>query len=187
MSKLVIPPDLLQQIQNIVAATDTETGVRLFGAKKEQDYLIKHIIGPGKNAEQEMYSYECDNEYAEEMFNKLLQEDVNIKFIGELHVHPSGYPHLSGPDRETIRKVLNLKEYNEFIAGVMQRNPFRMYPILFPQEQPMEVLLYEHIYEKPRTTPAPGGQAHMCGWMWERWLRHLRDARKGRSRQTDAD
>lgn len=184
MSRLIIPHNLFKQIQGIVEATDTETGVRLLGTKEEQDYLIKHIIGPGRNAEQEMYSYECDNDHAEEVFNKLLQEDPNLKFLGELHVHPSGFLHLSGQDRETIRKVL--KEYPEFIAGVMQRNPFRMYPILFSQEQPMEVL-YDDIYEKSRTTQAPGGQARMCSRMWERWLCYLRNACAGRRRQTDAD
>ena len=139
MSRLVIPPYLLKQVQGIVEATDTETGVRLFGIKEGQDYLIKHIIGPGKNAELEMYSYECDNGYAEEVFNKLLQEDPNLKFLGELHVHPSGFAHLSEHDRETIREVL--KEYPEFIAGVMQRNPFGIHPILFPAEEKMEVIL----------------------------------------------
>ena len=138
MSRLIIPPNLLREIQNIVEATDTETGVRLLGIKKEQDYLIKHIIGPGKNAEQEMYSYECDNDYAEEVFNNLLQEDMELKFLGELHSHPTGFARLSEHDRGTIREVL--KEYPEFIAGVMQRNPFRMYPILFPAEEKMEVI-----------------------------------------------
>jgi len=182
MSRFVISEDLFKRIKDIVDATNTETGVRLFGTKKEEDYIIKHIIGPGKNAETEICSYECDNDYAEEIFNKLLSEDPSLKFLGELHVHPTGFPFLSGHDRGTIREVL--KEYPEFIAGVMQRNPFRMCPILFPQNKAMEVI-YD-FYEKPKTQETSGGQTCVRYWMWKYWFCHRRDAGKDGNRKPDA-
>jgi len=163
MSRLVFPEKLFKQIKEIVDATNTETGVRLLGRKNGQDYLINHIIGPGKGAKKEIYSYECDNDYAEETFNRLLDKDPSLRFLGELHVHPTGFPYLSEHDEQTIQEVL--KEYPEFIAGVMLRNPFRIYPILFTQNKRMEVI-YD-FYEKPKTENTSGRQTCIRHWIWK--------------------
>ena len=183
MSRFVISEYLFKRIERIVDATNTETGVRLIGRKNGEDYLINHIIEPGKGAKKEIYSYECDNDYAEETFNRLLDKDPSLRFLGELHVHPTGFPYLSEHDKQTIQEVL--KEYPVFIAGVMLRNPFRMYPILFTQNKEMEVI-YD-FYEKPKTKETTGGQTRVRYWMWKYWFSYRRDASKDRNRTTNAD
>jgi hypothetical protein len=67
-----------------------------------------------------------------------------LKHIGELHAHPFGMSWLSRGDLETVRDLL--KEYEEFIAGVMLRGwRLKFYPVYFsrqnPKGQKMEVKL----------------------------------------------
>ena len=138
MRKLIFSPALFKEVTNIVNETDVETGVRLIGVASDAAYTVLHLIGPGKNSRHERYAYECDNEYAEERFNALLRENPELKFLGELHVHPSAFPRLSATDRRTIQEVL--KEFPEFIAGVMLRNRLRLHPVHFPSGDPMEVV-----------------------------------------------
>ena len=183
MPELVLPVVILAQIRNIVYATDTETGVRLIGLARDDRYLVRHVIGPGPSALERPCAYACDNSYAEERFNELLQDEPELRFLGELHVHPDGFPRLSGHDRRTIDRVL--EEYPEFIAGVMQRNPLRLYPYRFTKhsEKPMEVCF--DLCPKPARTPTAVAKERVGGRLWQRWLRRLRDAgarRHGKSR-----
>src|SRR5438876_470778 len=107
MRKLTMPNHIFQEILEVVNACTVETGVRLFGQGTE----VKYIVGPGPKAIKEFAEYECDNEYAEKEYTRLLEEEPALKFIGELHVHPRGFLRFSSTDLETIREVL--KEYPE--------------------------------------------------------------------------
>src|SRR5437870_4029469 len=106
MRKLIFSREIFKELEDIVNETDVETGVRLIGVASDVAYTVLHLIGPGKNCRQEQYEYECDNDYAEERFNVLLRENPELKFLGELHVHPSAFPRLSATDQRTIRHVL---------------------------------------------------------------------------------
>lgn len=184
MSELILPVAVLKEIRDIVYATDTETGVRLIGLAKGGRYLVRHVIGPGPAAVEKHYAYACDNDYAEERLNQILKGDPNLGFLGELHVHPDGHPDLSGHDLSTIARVLD--EYPEFIAGVMQRNPLRLYPYRFTKhsEEPMEVCF--DLFQKPEGTRSIVEQARTRRRLWQRWLGRFRDARARRNRRHHA-
>jgi len=140
MRSLVLPPKALRRIREIVYRTDVETGVRLVGTLKDGNFLVLHVIGPGRSALEQDLAYEPDNDYAEEVFNELLREDPSLRWLGELHVHPSGFPRLSSTDLATIREVLlgedDALHPKEFIAGVMQRveGTVTIHPRLFTRD-----------------------------------------------------
>src|SRR5438876_9807152 len=96
--KLVFPRKVWSEIEEVVNAVTVETGVRLIGVQESDGFIVKHIIRPGIGAVQKLHNYECDNYYAEQEFDRLLKEDAKLKFIGELHVHPSGFTNLSSTD-----------------------------------------------------------------------------------------
>jgi proteasome lid subunit RPN8/RPN11 len=184
MPELVLPVAVLAEIRDIVYATDTETGVRLIGLAEGGRYLVRYVIGPGPAAVERRYAYECDNGYAEVRFNALLKDEPGLKFLGELHVHPDGFPHLSGQDRKTINKVL--REYPEFIVGVMQRNPLRLYPYRFTKDSEERMEVCYDLCPKPERTRNTVEKARAGGRLWQRWLGRLRDARARRHRRTHA-
>jgi hypothetical protein len=184
MPELILPVALLAEIRDIVYATDTETGVRLVGTACGDRYIVHHIIGPGPRAAERPDTYSCDNTYAEDRFNQWLKEDPALRFIGEMHVHPDCFPHLSGQDRKTIAEVL--KEYPEFIAGIMQRNPLRLYPYLFTNHSPERMEVCFDLFPKSEGTRNAVSQARNDSRMWQRWLRRIRDARPGRHREAHA-
>jgi integrative and conjugative element protein (TIGR02256 family) len=137
MPSLILPRQALREIRDIVYRTDVETGVRLVGTVEGENFLVLHVIGPGRRALQQACSYEPDNGYAEEVFNELLRENPDLRWLGELHVHPRGFPRLSSTDRETIREVLlgedDALHPEVFVAGVIQRvkGTVRIRPLLF--------------------------------------------------------
>ena len=184
MPELILPLAVLAEIRDIVYATDTETGVRLIGLANHGRYLVQHVIGPGPAAVEKRYAYACDNDFAEDRFNQLLKDKPGLQFLGELHVHPDGYPCLSGHDRSTIAQVLD--EYPEFIAGVMQRNPLRLYPYRFTKhsEEPMEVCF--DLFPKPDRARSIVEETRTGGGLWQRWLGRFRNARPCRNRKPDA-
>jgi integrative and conjugative element protein (TIGR02256 family) len=125
-------------INEIVHAVDVETGVRIFGDIDKDGYVVRRIVGPGRDALQKPYNYSCDNDYAEKEYNRLLKSDPTLQWLGELHVHPSGYPHLSRTDRQTARDVIcgteDVLHPAEFILGVIQRTDgpgFKVFPVIF--------------------------------------------------------
>jgi hypothetical protein len=184
MPELILPIGILAEIRDIVYATDTETGVRLIGIAERDRYIVRYVIGPGPEATERRYAYECDNSYAEDRFNAWLKENPALRFLGELHVHPDGFPQLSGQDRRTIAEVL--REYPDFIAGVVQRNPLRLYPYLFANHSkiPMEVCF--DLCPKSEGTRIVVDQERDGGRVWQRWLRRCRDACARRDRKPEA-
>jgi proteasome lid subunit RPN8/RPN11 len=131
-ASLVVQRGTVAEIKQIVYRTTNETGVRLVGTVKGGRYLVRHIIPPGERAVHRPTAYECDNDYAEEQFNRMLARDPDLKFLGELHVHPDGVPNLSRKDLATVRRVL--RELPFFIAGTITRRPFAMWPVLFNRQ-----------------------------------------------------
>ncbi|MFY9558766.1 MAG: hypothetical protein WAQ52_00895 [Terriglobales bacterium] len=138
MRRLVLSDGIFERINEIVHAVDVETGVRIFGDIGKDGYVVRHVVGPGKDALQEPCDYSCDNDYAEKEYNRLLKVDPALQWLGELHVHPSGFPYLSRTDRRTARDVLCSTEGvihpAEFIVGVIQRTAgpdFEVFPVLF--------------------------------------------------------
>ncbi len=170
MRKLILTDEIFSAIEETVNRTGVETGVRLIGTTEAETYVVKHLIGPGPRCLEEAYTYECDNAYAEDVFNRLLEAEPGLKFLGELHCHPPGYPWLSDTDLRTIRQVL--KEYPEFIAGVMQRDPLTLHPIHFPSGEEMEVVC--DLYTK---SPRARSSKKQAGHRYRTWLRRLRDIR----------
>ena len=183
--KLELSPQILSEIKGIVYRTDVETGVRLIGTVKGTGYIVMHVIGPGRKAKQETYAYECDNDYAEREFSRLLKGNPDLKFLGELHVHPSGFPRLSGTDLRTVRQVL--KDYPFFIAGVIERHPFSMRPILFTKDQSELMEVSCDIQPKPKRKRSFVREVRGRYRLWKRWLRRRRDARTFGSREAHSD
>lgn len=138
MRKLVFSDGVVRRINEIVHQVDVETGVRIFGDIGADQYVVRHVVAPGKDALHEPYEYSCDNDYAEREYNRLLRDDPALQWLGELHVHPSGYPRLSRTDRRTACAVIcgtdDVLHPVEFIVGVIQRTPgpdFEVFPVLF--------------------------------------------------------
>lgn len=128
MACLVLPRDIVAEIKRVVFRTTNETGVRLVGEFEACRYVVRYIIGPGDRAVQRPNYYQCDNEYAEKQFANLLRREPQLRFLGELHVHPQGEAELSTRDMATIRKVLRSLPF--FIAGTIVRRPFTILPVL---------------------------------------------------------
>jgi hypothetical protein len=181
--RLVLPKPIYREILSVVQSCGVETGVRLLGNSCGSDYLVKHVIGPGPKASHRFATYECDNTYAEKEYARLLDADPDLKFLGELHVHPTGFLRFSSTDMETIREVL--KDYPVFIAGIMQRNPFRIYPVLFPEQKEMEVVC--ELYKKPKGKKSLRRKARVYRRLWLRRVRNFRYVCKRRDRKADAD
>src|SRR5713226_5350017 len=135
--RLIIPLDIEKQIGEIVFQPGPfkETGVTLFGEKSENNFKVLGIAGPGPDATHEELHYSGNNNYSTMIFDDLRKSNPNIQYIGELHLHPYGMRWLSRGDRKTVKEVL--KEYDEFIAGVMQLGwRLRFYPVYFSKEKP---------------------------------------------------
>jgi hypothetical protein len=137
--KLIIPPDIEKQIGEVVYdsvfAEFKETGVTLFGQKEGENFLVKGIAGPGPDATHEPLHYSGNNDYSTMVFEDLLKGNPNLKYLGELHLHPFGMRRLSHGDLETVKEVL--AQYPEFIAGVMLRSwRIKFYPVYFSKEKP---------------------------------------------------
>ncbi len=148
--KLIIPTEVARRIFEVVYQTGLETGVTLFGERAGEDFTVKHIAGPGPEATHEELHYSGNEDYATMVFNELLKDDPNLKHIGELHVHPFMMKRLSQGDRDTVKELL--KEYEEFIAGVILRNhlwDFKVYPVYFSRSQP-EGIEMEVRFERTR-------------------------------------
>ena len=135
--KLIIPLEIENQIGEVVFQPGPfkETGVTLFGEKSGDDFVVLGIAGPGPDATHEEFEYSGNNEYATMVFEDLKKGNPSLQHIGELHVHPFGMRRLSQVDRETVKEVL--KDYTEFIAGVMQWGwRIKFYPYYFSKEKP---------------------------------------------------
>ena len=138
MRRLVFSGGIFERINEVVHAVNVETGVRIFGDIGEDEYVVRHVVGPGENALQAPCDYSCDNEHAEREYTRLLKDDPTLQWLGELHVHPSGCPNLSRTDRQTAREVVCSTEDvihpAEFIVGVIQRTAgpdFEVFPVVF--------------------------------------------------------
>jgi hypothetical protein len=137
--KLIIPAEMEEQIADVVYdkvfKSFVETGVTIFGEKTGDDFKVLGISGPGPDATHELLHYSGNNDYSTMIFEDLKKGNPNIQHIGELHIHPFGMSCLSLGDLETIQEVL--KEYDEFIAGVMLRSwRIQFYPVYFSKEKP---------------------------------------------------
>jgi integrative and conjugative element protein (TIGR02256 family) len=137
MACLVLPRGIVAEIKRVVFQTTNETGVRLVGEVEGRRYVVRHVIGPGGRAIQRPNYYQCDNEYAEDQFGKLLGREAHLRFLGELHVHPQGESELSRKDLATVRKVLRSLPF--FIAGTILRRPFTILPVLFSRNTIMSL------------------------------------------------
>jgi hypothetical protein len=154
METLVIPKPVFAEIVASVLETwdDLETGVTLFGTSLKDDvsvgnagrpgygYVVLAIAGPGKRAVHEPAHYSGDDDHANEIYDALRSAMPGIRWIGELHVHPSGMTWLSNGDHRTVRHILTGDDHtlhpDEFIAGVMQRKngTVDIYPFHFTRE-----------------------------------------------------
>src|SRR6266849_6754120 len=138
MRRLVFSRGIFERINELVHQVDVETGVRIFGDIGEDGYLVRHVVGPGENALQAPCDYSCDNDHAQREYTRLLKDDPTLRWLGELHVHPSGLPNLSRTDRQTARDVICSPEDvihpADFIVGVIQRTEgpdFEVFPVVF--------------------------------------------------------
>lgn len=173
MSKLLIPQNVFQQIIAFVAdiPDGLETGVSLFGtclekspnrlrgrakpsrkaAGQEFQYVVLTVAGPGRKATHEAGHYSGDENHSNQIYEALQSALPGIRWLGELHVHPTGIIWLSGGDLRTVRQILTGTDDTfhpgEFIAGVMQRKKgtVDIYPFHFTPEclkgRAMELLI----------------------------------------------
>ena len=194
MHKLVLSEGIFERINEIVHQVDVETGVRIFGDVGKDQYVVRHVVGPGENALQEPYDYSCDNDHAEKEYTRLLKADPALQWLGELHVHPSGFPHLSRRDRQTAREVICSTEDvihpTEFIVGVIQRTPgpdFEVFPVVFSKSNLKGEILgvdygKHHLCAKSGRTERVIAKAYRYCRMWQyrrRGRRHRRTDRTG--------
>jgi len=191
MRRLVFTGGIFERVNEIVHAVDVETGVRIFGDIREDQYVVRHVVGPGANALQQPYNYCCDNDHAEREYNRLLKTDPALQWLGELHVHPSGYPYLSRTDRRTAREVICSTEDVfhpvEFIVGVIQRTPgpdFEVFPVVFSKSN-LEGETLDVDYGKPHLCAKPRGAERAIAKAY-RYCRMWQYRRSGRrDRHTD--
>src|SRR5712691_8878550 len=136
--KLFIPIDITRQMYSVVYETAFKTGVTLFGEKEGENFTVAAIAGPGPRVKtQEGSHYSGNEEYARMIFNDLLKDKPNLKHIGNLHVHPFKTTRLSVGELRTVKEFL--KEYEEFISGVILRNhfwDFKVFPVYFSRSDP---------------------------------------------------
>ena len=198
MRELVFSAGIFERINRVVHQVDVETGVRIFGNIGEDRYVVRHVVGPGEEARQAAYTYSCDNDYAEREYNRLLKADPALQWLGELHVHPSGYRHLSGTDRRTARDVIcgtgDVLHPAQFIVGVIQRTAgpsFEVFPVLFSKTNLEGESLgvdygKEHIRAKSRRVERIVTKAYRYCRVWQYRWRRRRYRRPDRSRDADA-
>jgi hypothetical protein len=136
--KLLISMDTARQIYSVVYETAFEIGVTLFGEKEGQDFIVTAIAGPGPRVAPEEPHDPNDKDYATMIFNDLVKHNSALKRIGQLYVHPFAMKSLRPSELDTVKQVL--KECDEFIAGVILRNPslwdFKVFPVYFSRSDP---------------------------------------------------
>ncbi len=187
MRKLLFSDGIFERINEIVHAVDVETGVRIFGDIVEDRYVVRHVVGPGSDALQEPCDYSCDNDHAEKEYTRLLKAEPALQWLGELHVHPSGYPYLSRTDRRTAREVIcgteDVIHPAEFVVGVIQRTEgpdFEVFPVVFSKAN-LKGETLEVDYGKPSLRAKSGGaeraitKTYRFCRMWQYRRRSRRD------------
>ena len=191
MRRLVFSGGIFERVNEIVHAVDVETGVRIFGDIGEGRYVVRHVVGPGENALQAPCDYSCDNDHAEREYTRLLKTDPALRWLGELHVHPSGFPHLSRTDRQTARDVIcstqDVIHPAEFIVGVIQRTPgpdFEVFPVVFSKAN-LKGEVLEVDYGKSHLCEKSGRTAGLIRQAYRYCRVRQRRRRSRRYRRTD--
>src|SRR6266480_4733251 len=112
MKTLSIPKNVLDGIVRwvSVAPHGCETGVTLFGVALEESPDSRHIVlaiaGPGGRATHEPAHYSGDENHSNDIYTALRSALPGIRWLGELHLHPSGMTRLSRSDLRTVRHIL---------------------------------------------------------------------------------
>jgi hypothetical protein len=125
LSRLVVSPQTLSSIQDIVAQTPEgiETGATLFGMRMASGFVVLAAVRPGPNAVHTPVFHQPDAAHLTRAYGRLLERWPALEWIGSLHVHPYGMPYLSGHDRNTLDRLFDDRSLGltEFVAGIMQR------------------------------------------------------------------
>ena len=179
ISTLVISEPVYAAIRATIAETPEglETGVTLFGARRDRARVALAAVGPGSKAVHTPGFHEPDAEYVNCEFDRLRESFPSLQWIGSLHVHPFGMQGLSGHDHRTVAKLLALHPVQlylpDFIAGIIQRRRerFAIYPYFFEVNDPMPwllplqivaedaVIIREAVEHASRAQPAESGIA----------------------------
>jgi hypothetical protein len=125
-STLILSEGLFLSIRSTICQTPEglETGVTLFGVRRETSRVALFAVGPGPRAVHTPSFHEPDAEFVNEEFARLRTTLPSLEWIGSLHVHPFGVPWLSGHDRRTLSNLFRdcADLVPDFIAGIIQRH-----------------------------------------------------------------
>ncbi|HYR88518.1 MAG TPA: hypothetical protein VE422_30845 [Terriglobia bacterium] len=125
LPRLIVSPETLSSIHETVGETPEgiETGVTLFGVRRDSGFTALAAVGPGPNAVHTPVFHQPDAEHLNCAYERLLERWPSIEWIGSLHVHPYGMPYLSGHDCNTVEEIFGdpSLRLTEFVAGIMQR------------------------------------------------------------------
>lgn len=140
MGVLVVPRRVHAEIGAIIDAgpKGCETGIYLFGVHLEGKDVVLAVAGPGPLATHRRLHYSGDAEFVSWVYRTLRMALPSVEWLGEMHLHPLGMPHLSNGDLHSVRQGFagdapDALQPETMIAGVLQRSPgtLSLHPVKF--------------------------------------------------------
>jgi len=113
--------------ENTMEAGRKETGGILVGCRlslsKECFLAVVQASGPGKRADQQLYTYAPDVEALQLALDTTYARykglGVSVEYIGEWHKHPKGMNRLSSGDVEQGKAILSDPDYKLEFGGII--------------------------------------------------------------------
>jgi len=145
--KLLMTDELFMEMEkdkNEWLSKGFETGGYIFGKLYPNGlaYATHTILG-GPKARRTSISFTADNEYANEVKERLQKEDPEIRLLGEFHVHPwKGKPELSQGDIHQLKEVKEQRPWFIVLLGTMDE--WEVFDIEVEQARSTYLLALKH-------------------------------------------
>lgn len=113
-----------------------ETGGALLGWRSDTEVVVRHVLGPGPNAEHGFSHFEPDAAWQGARGRQIYAESGRtIAYVGDWHTHPRGRPTPSRQDRKVMRAIAADTGFRapnplSVIVGRALADSFRRRPVL---------------------------------------------------------
>ena len=196
MKRLVLAEGIYPEIYALSRKFSGEFAVTLFGEIQGEDYVVSHIAPPGQHALSDDAACTGDDDFETAVFHQLRAAHPGIRWLGDLHAHPTGCRWLSLTDRRTIRNILlgtdDTLHPEEYVAGILLRTEegLDILPLHFHRANLKGSLMevhHERLCQKSQGTRSLLGQAyrHCRSWLSRQLVRPYRGSSRSRGTHPD--
>lgn len=155
--KVAFSPKAFDQIRKTIGSRPAESGGALFGVLEDLQspipYIREFVFDRGTDASRATYTINVDHV---NKHSHLMWDEFGLDYYGQIHSHPYGFKHLSGPDMRYFHEMHTYMERPYLITPVVFTQPdggeFQMFCYLVGPDMPaVEVeycIMNEAEYEK---------------------------------------